>query len=123
MGGQAGNFGCSAPGVEDLRVDLLTRLHGSHPRPEWVAFWLCEARTAELIQQLVQRYPVESQAWLQDRPLLAHAIQGDLDTLRATLDAEVRAEQARDRAYWEPLRRELEAFRREERPRGDEPEA
>jgi hypothetical protein len=29
----------------------------------------------------------------------------------------VRAEQARDRAYWDPLRRELEQFRREHRDR------
>jgi hypothetical protein len=33
------------------------------------------------------------------------------------LDAEVRAEQARDRDYWEPLRRELEQFRPEHRDR------
>ena len=41
-----------------------------------------------------------------------------LETLRTALDAEVRAEQARDRAYWEPLRRELEAFRHAERHDG-----
>jgi hypothetical protein len=38
-----------------------------------------------------------------------------MDAMRSLLDAEVRAEQARDRVYWEPLRRELETFRREER--------
>jgi hypothetical protein len=31
------------------------------------------------------------------------------------LDAEVRAEQAKDRAYWEPLRSELERYRHEQR--------
>ena len=40
---------------------------------------------------------------------------GDLDALRAAIDAETRAEQAKDRAYWEPLRRELEEFRCQER--------
>jgi hypothetical protein len=39
----------------------------------------------------------------------------DMEALRIELDAEVRAEQAKDRAYWEPLRREIEIFRREER--------
>ena len=39
----------------------------------------------------------------------------DMDALRAALDAEVSAEKALDRAYWEPLRQELEQFRREER--------
>jgi hypothetical protein len=88
------------------------------PASARVHFWLRESRTPERLCQLVAGFPSEAQALLRDRPLLAHAFQGDLDTLRAALDAEVRAEQAKDRAYWEPLRRELEAFRREER-RGD----
>jgi hypothetical protein len=170
--GHAVHFRCSAPGVEDLRLDLMTRLRGlsefsilwdrrttfqdrdgtefhllsipdlvrakktqrnkdwpviellvaihhreneSDPQPEWVAFWLREARTAELLHQLVRRFPVEAETVQLERPLLIHATQGDLETLRAALDAEVRAEQAKDRAYWEPLRREIEAFRHEER--------
>jgi hypothetical protein len=170
--GHAVHFRCSAPGVEELRLDLLTclrrlppfatlwerrttfqdqdgaefhllslpdlvqakktqrskdwpmiellvaihhRENEADPRPEWVAFWLREARTAELIQQLARRFPKQAKALLPERSVLAHAIQGDLETLRAALDAEVRAEQAKDRAYWEPLRRELEAFRHEER--------
>ena len=169
--GHAVHFRCSAPGVEDLRIDLMTclrdlpefstlwnrrttfqdqdgtefhllcipdlvqakktqrskdwpviellvaihyRENECDPRPDWVTFWLCEARTAELIQQLIRRFPLEAETLLRQRPLLIHAIQGDLETLRAALDAEARAEQAKDRAYWEPLRRELEAFRRQE---------
>lgn len=54
------------------------------------------------------------------RPLLRHAIAADLTSLRPALDAEVRLEQDKDRSYWEPLKRELELFRREEREiRGD----
>ena len=45
------------------------------------------------------------------RPLLSHARAGDLVALRPALDAEVRAEQDKDRAYWEPLKRELESLR------------
>ena len=176
--GHAVHFRCSAPEVEDLRVDVMTRLrnlpdfpalwerrntfedkdgtefhllsvpdlvqakktqrskdwpiieslvaihyqeNGTDPKPDWISFWLREARTAELLQQLVQRFHVESRNLVRERPLLSHASEGDLDVLRAALDAEVRAEQAKDRAYWEPLRRELEAFRREElqRPSGE----
>ena len=173
--GHAVHFRCSAPGVEDLRVDLMTRLRDlpeferlwdrrttfqdhdgtafhllsipdlvqakktqrnkdwpviellvaihhrenePDPRPDWVTFWLREARTPELLQQLVLRFPAAARDCLPSRPLLIHAKQGDLETLRAALDAEVRAEQAKDRAYWEPLRREIEAFRREERVGG-----
>ena len=173
--GHAVHFRCSAPGVEELRVDLLTRLrelpgfatlwerrtvfqdrdgtefhllsvpdlvqakktqrskdwpviellvaihyreNESDPRPAWVTFWLGEARSAELLLELVRRFPEEANAMQQNRPPLSQAIQGDLDALRSALDAEVRAEQAKDRAYWEPLRREIEAFRREEREGG-----
>jgi len=35
--------------------------------------------------------------------------------LHPALDAEVRAEQEKDRAYWAPLKREMEEFRRLER--------
>jgi len=169
--GHAVHFRCSAPGVEDLRVDLLTRLrelpgfsrlwerrttfqdrdgtefhllsvpdlvqakktqrskdwpviellvaihyreNQAEPRPDWVKFWLGEARSAELLEELVRRFPAAAAATRSCRPLLTHAIEGDLEALRAALDAEVRAEQARDRTYWEPLRRELETFRHEE---------
>ena len=85
------------------------------PTPNRILFWLRESRTPERLCELVSRFPSEARTVLGHRPLLAQAIAGDLETLRAALDAEVRAEQAKDRAYWEPLRREIEAFRREER--------
>jgi hypothetical protein len=47
--------------------------------------------------------------------MLQLAFSGASDTLREALDAEVRAEQAKDRAYWAPLKAEPEAFRRAER--------
>jgi len=52
---------------------------------------------------------------IQPPPLLHLPFSGASDTLREALDAEVRAEQAKDRAYWAPLKAELEAFRRAER--------
>lgn len=171
--GHAVHFRCQAPGVEGLRVDVMTRLRdladfatlwqrrtvfeedetgaifnllsvpdlvqakktqrskdwpiiellvaihhreNAHaPRADWIDFWLREARTPELLTTLAARFPARTRELLAARPLLAQALDGDLDTMRPLLDAEVRAEQAKDRAYWEPLRRELEAFRREER--------
>jgi hypothetical protein len=173
--GHAVHFRCAAPGVEELRVDVMTRLrdlpgfsalwerrtvfqddtgaefhllsipdlvqakktqrnkdwpiiellvaihyreNSATPRPDWVDFWLREGRTPELLRELTVRFPTEARELLSARPLLAHAAAGELDTLRAEIDAETRAEQAKDRAYWEPLRRELEEFRRQERPGG-----
>ena len=166
--GHAVHFRCAAPGVEELRVDVMTRLrelpafsvlwerrtvfgdpsgivfnlfsvpdlvaakktqrsrdwpviellvaihyreNSSAPRPEWIEFWLREARAPELLVDLCLRFPSEVRALAGTRPLLAHAIGGDLATLRPALDAEVRAEQDKDRAYWEPLKRELESLR------------
>jgi hypothetical protein len=170
--GHAVHFRCASPGVEELRVDVMTRMRGVpdfvtlwerrtifqddqgaeyhllsvpdlvqakktqrakdwpviellvtihyrenafNPQPSWIEFWLREARTPELIIQLVERFPEEAHLIEPQRCLLVHARQRDLESLRIALDAEVREEQARDRAYWEPLKREIEAFRRGER--------
>jgi hypothetical protein len=69
--------------------------HASEPNSHRIEFWLRESHVA-------------------DR-LLALAITPDLPRLREALDAEVRAEQEKDRIYWEPLKREMEEFRRAER--------
>lgn len=80
-----------------------------------IEFWLMEMRVSERLVELCQRFPLEATTLKTRRPLLTIAHAGDLDALRAALDAEVRAEQAKDRAYWEPLRKELEQFRHAER--------
>ncbi|MBI3880838.1 MAG: hypothetical protein HY301_12370 [Verrucomicrobia bacterium] len=170
--GHAVHFRCSAPGVEGLRVDLMTRhrclpefsvmwerrtqvgeesdiafdimavedlvqakktqrekdwpmisalvsahylAFASDASPQRIDFWLREARTPELLVELCRKFPTAAAELMAARPLLHLAQTNDLDALRTALDAEVRAEQARDRAYWEPLRKELEAFRRAER--------
>jgi hypothetical protein len=170
--GHAVHFRCAAAGVEDLRIDVMTRLrdlpdfavlwerrtviadegqgefhllsipdlvdakktqrskdwpiiellvaihyreNGQTPRSDWKEFWLREARSIELLAELVQRFPTEAQAQSEHRPLLRLVTAGRSEALREALDAEVRAEQAKDRAYWAPLKAELEAFRRAER--------
>jgi hypothetical protein len=169
--GHAVHFRCSAAGVEDLRIDLMTRLrdlpdfsilwqrrtviadatgeefnllsipdmvdakktqrmkdwpiiellvaihyreNGANPQNDWIEFWLREARTPELLKELVHRFPSQAAASSTHRPLLNLAIAGEDESLRAALDAEVRAEQAKDRSYWAPLKAELEEFRRAE---------
>jgi hypothetical protein len=117
--GHTVHFRCAAPGVEELRLDVMTRLrglpefsllwerrtvfadpggivfnllsvpdlvaakktqrsrdwpviellvaihyreNGSAPRPEWIEFWLREARAPELLVELSRRFPTESRA-------------------------------------------------------------
>jgi hypothetical protein len=99
MGGQACVFYGAAQVSQD--VDLVLR----------------EARTPELLVELAQHFPDEARSQAGLRPLLGLAFSGEMEALREALDAEVRAEQAKDRAYWAPLRAELEAFRHAERER------
>ncbi len=100
-------------------IDALIEGHykalGAEPTPERVAFWLAESRTPERLVGLAQRFPSEARAQSVLRPLIRLAIAGEIEALREALDAEVRAEQAKDRAYWAPLKAEFEAFRRAER--------
>jgi len=89
--------------------------HSEEPTAQRIEFWLRESRTEERLLDLAARFPSEAAAMSATRPLLALAITPCLPRLREALDAEVRAEQEKDRIYWEPLKREMEEFRRAER--------
>ena len=101
--------------IIDALVEAHYRALGGEPESERVTFWLAESRTPERLISLAQRFPNEAQTLSSRRPLLRLALAGASEGLREALDAEVRAEQAKDRAYWAPLKAELEAFRRAER--------
>ncbi len=98
------------PVIEAL-VEGHYRALRAEPTPERLAFWLCESRTPERLVQLVRDYPEQARAITHRRPLLGKVGEATHDGLAEALDAEVRAEMAKDRAYWEPLKRELEAMR------------
>jgi hypothetical protein len=99
-------------------IELLVNIHIHEnlgaPRPEWIRFWLSECRTPVQLVVLAHHFTAECRALTVARPLLAHALAGDEAKLIPALDEEMRAEQAVDRAYWEPVRRELEAMRLDE---------
>lgn len=86
------------------------------PSSEQIDFWLRELRTPLLLIECAQAHPSAAQRLTSKRPLLTQALTGDEDTLADSLAREEAGERARDREYWEPLRAELEALRREERP-------
>ena len=100
--------------IIELLVAIHYRENVNAPREDWIYFWLKEARTPELIIELVDRFPTQTAQVRNERPLLAFATPPEVDALREALDAEVRAEQTADRAYWAPLKAELEEYRREE---------
>ena len=80
------------------------------PAPEQVEFWLRELRTPELLVRVATEQ--SSAARVSPRPAVAAALTAGLDEVEQALDAEEREERLRDREYWAPLKRELEALRR-----------
>jgi len=76
-----------------------------------IDFWLQELRTTEILIEIVRRYEAAIPHALAKRSLLQHAIEGNQDALTAALREEEDIERAADRAYWTPLRAELERLR------------
>ena len=85
------------------RDDAVTDAH--------VAFWLAELRSPVFLSELIARYP--EAAARSKRPVVRAALNhDDMDVALAAEQAQIMVE---DRAYWAPLRRELEALRFEAR--------
>jgi hypothetical protein len=79
--------------------------------PALIGFWLKELRTPEILLAVVSEHPDAARELAVERPAIEAALEGDLDATTLALDAEQREEARKDRAYWEPLKRELEQFR------------
>ncbi len=90
--------------------------HRSAPSPASVRFWLRELRTPELLVEAAVRHPESLRDAIGARPLLVHAASASLDALFAGLRDEEDRERALDRAFWKPLRAELERLRRGAEP-------
>lgn len=87
--------------------------HRSSPTPQRIHFWLCECRTPEILLDLANLFPSQTAALQPERPVLSAAIQNNLADIERHLENERAIEVAADKAYWEPLRQELERLRRE----------
>lgn len=86
--------------------------------PARVSFWLRELRTPELLLTLARANGPLCRRLAAGRTLLAKAAAGDAEALAAALNQEEAMERERDRSYWHPLRRELEALRHPKRMQG-----
>ncbi len=75
-----------------------------------IAFWLSELRTEELLRQVVSEFPAQAKAAFAARPLLT-LVETDPTQLGSALQHEELSEKEKDRAYWAPLRSELERLR------------
>lgn len=76
-----------------------------------VAFWLAELRSPAFLAELIARYP-EAAARSSRLVVRAALNHDDMDVSLAAEQAQIMVE---DRAYWAPLRRELEGLRHDAR--------
>ena len=82
------------------------------PSPEQVRLWMRESRTTGMLIELAHDFPHEAGALADGgRPLLNAALRRDEAGIESGLAEEEREERAADRAYWLPLKNELERMR------------
>ncbi|MGA1838997.1 MAG: hypothetical protein ACMUIU_00075 [bacterium] len=84
-----------------------------NPSQDKICFWLIECRTPEVLISLTTRYPDIAAALINKRPLLKSALEGKEERIQKLLRDEEDRERMLDREYWEPLKKELNEWRRE----------
>jgi hypothetical protein len=78
-------------------------------------FWLRELRTPELLIEAASANPEAARRIGLGRPAVQAALRRSQPDVARALEAEEHEERLKDRLYWEPLKRELEEFRRQRR--------
>ena len=96
-----------------VEADYLNR--PARPSARQIGFWLREARTPDLLRQLVENYAGAAKRAAQGRAAVRQAVAGDLVKVARALRDEEDQARAEDRAYWEPLRAELFHWRQQRR--------
>jgi hypothetical protein len=84
------------------------QLEPNHARVE---FWLKECRTPQLLLRIVKEHPEQATRIANRRPLLLHAIAGEVLELDEALECERKQAMAEDKSYWQPLKKEIERLR------------
>ena len=94
-------------------VDAHFLQFGDEPTPTRVEFWLREARTPTILRAVAAQF---SEVEVEREAAVLARENADDAAIEAALRAEEERERALDRAYWAPLKAELEEFRRARRP-------
>jgi hypothetical protein len=81
------------------------------PNPARIEFWLRECRTAEILMELVERFPEKAVELAPSRKVLGYAVKSDKESVQKALEEERLAQVNADKAYWTPLRKEIERIR------------
>ncbi len=89
--------------------------HKNAATAERIEFWLRELRTPAMLIEVVANHTDQARTLAKQRALLAEAFAASKSALTKELLIEQTAEQESDKAYWVPLKRELESLRRQMR--------
>jgi hypothetical protein len=81
------------------------------PTPERIQFWLRELRTPELLIEAALSFASVAEVAGRERNAVRAAILNDQATVESELMQEENREREMDRAYWVPLRQELQRLR------------
>lgn len=97
-----------------LEAHYLTH-RGHDETDERVRFWLQELRTAVLLIETAGRHAAVARTLSRQRPMLGAALDRNIPAIEDGLLQEQQREREQDRAYWQPLREELQRLRQARR--------
>ena len=101
-------------------MEQASLLEGPGRDESHLEFLFLELRTPDLLITLAEEYPDVAIRISPERPAVAAAINRSVEDVEAALALEEASERKDDRAYWQPLRQELETLRRSRvRPSGE----
>jgi len=92
-------------------IEAHYAVNRQRPTPAHVEFWLLESRTPSMLREVAAAHPAALRRASPMRPFLSAIEAVDDAALEEALEAEERKERDADRAYWKPLREELERLR------------
>ena len=92
-----------------VEADYFT--HRGKAGAKQIGFWLREARSPEILIELKREFPAKFAQEAKKRGLLRAVGKKPVQVLEKLLRREEDHERRKDRAYWRPLRRELELLR------------
>lgn len=81
------------------------------PSAEQLRFWLLELRTPEILIAVAEKHSSVAKSLSKIRPLLTDALEKKLPALTTAIAREEELQRQEDRAYWTPLKAELEQLR------------
>jgi hypothetical protein len=91
-------------------VEADYAVNEASPKQDQLHFWLLEARTPSLLREIAKRFPQIKSDLIHERSLLGLLPECPDAVVEAALAAEERRIREVDRAYWQPLKKELESL-------------